>query len=96
MRSRLQRMDEKACALHAAIGNDAECPRAWCAFWEKGGAVVEGGCEIERIGFDLSNTSLAYYLLDLRQAIEEARDEAAAAQARRQITLLVPPDLSGA
>jgi hypothetical protein len=89
-------MDEKSCALHAAIGNEAECPRAWCAFWERGGAVVEGGCEIERLGLDLSNVDLAHYLLDLRHTLEQARDEEAALQARRELTLLAPPDLSGA
>jgi hypothetical protein len=89
-------MDEKGCALHAAIGNDAECPRAWCAFWEKGGAVVEGGCVIERFGLDLSNVDLAHYLLDLRNTLDQARDEEAGEQARRELTLLAPPDLSGA
>jgi hypothetical protein len=85
---------ETQCALIAAIGNDAECPRAWCAFWEKG-AVVEGGCQIERLGLDLSNRPLAYHLLELRRALEASRDEEAAARARRELSLLVPPDLSG-
>jgi hypothetical protein len=89
-------MDERRCALHAAIGNDAECSHAWCAFWEKGGAVVEGGCEIERLGLDLSNVDLAHYLLDLRHTLEQARDEEAGERARRELTLLAPPDLSGA
>jgi hypothetical protein len=89
-------MDEKMCALHNAIGNDAECPRAWCPFWEHGGAVASAGCEIERLGFDLTNVDLAHYLLDLRRALESARDEEQAARARRELTLLAPPELSGA
>ena len=89
-------MEEKACALHAAVGNDAECSRAWCAFWEKGGAVVEGGCEIERLGLDLSNVDLAHYLLDLRHTLEQARDEEEADHARRELTLVAQPDLCGA
>ena len=89
-------MEEKLCALHGAIGNDVACPHAWCAFWEKGGAVIEGGCEIERLGLDLSNVDLAHYLLDLRHTLEQARDEEAGQRARRELTLLAPPDLSGA
>lgn len=89
-------MDAKLCTLHATVGNAEECPRGWCAFWEAGGAVVPGGCELERLGFDLSNVDLAHYLLDLRHALEQARDEEAAARARKELTLLAPPDLSGA
>ena len=39
---------------------------------------------------------LAHYLLDLRRALERARDAGAAERARRELTLLAPPDLSGA
>ncbi len=87
---------EDRCALHEAIGNDAECPHAWCAFWEKGGAVAPSGCAIERLGLDVSNVDLAHYLLDLRRVLETARDEQAARTARQQLAELVPPDLSGA
>jgi hypothetical protein len=85
---------EKLCALSQAIGNDEECPRAWCSFWEHGGAVVEPGCAIERLGLDLSNRDLAHYLLELRGALDAAGNEAAAQAARRQLALLVPPDLA--
>ncbi len=84
----------KLCALIAAIGNEAECPEARCAFWEKGGAVVPGGCAVERLGLDLSNVDLAHYLIDLRRAIEGARDDDAAAEARRELAELVPHDLA--
>jgi hypothetical protein len=85
---------EKLCALSQAIGNDEECPRAWCSFWEHGGAVVEPGCAIERLGLDLSNRDLAHYLLELRGALDAAGNEAAAQAAHRQLALLVPPDLA--
>jgi hypothetical protein len=85
---------EKLCDLSRAIGNDEECPRAWCSFWEHGGAVVEPGCAIERLGLDLANRDLAYYLLELRGALDAAGNEAAAAAAHRQLALLVPPDLA--
>jgi hypothetical protein len=87
---------QKLCSLSQAIGNVEECPRAWCAFWEHGGAVVEPGCVIERLGLDLGNQDLAHYLLELRRALDSARSEEDADTARSQLEQLVPPDLSGA
>ena len=87
---------EKLCALSQAIGNDEECPRAWCSFWEHGGAVVESGCTIERLGLDLGDRDLAHYLLELRRALDGERSAADAIRARKQLAELVPPDLSGA
>lgn len=58
------------CALSQAIVNDEECSRACCAFWEHGGASVEPGCAVERLGFDLENIDLVHYLLDLRRALD--------------------------
>jgi hypothetical protein len=87
---------EKLCELSAVIGNVEECPRGWCAFWERGGAVVESGCAIERMGIDLTNIDLAYYLLDLRRALDGARSEEAAEAARHDLAQLAPPELSGA
>jgi hypothetical protein len=81
------------CDLHNAIGNVEECPRGWCAFWEGGGAVVEPGCAIRRMALDLNNVDLAYYLLDLRRALEAVRgaeDAQAAASAFGQVR---PPGL---
>jgi hypothetical protein len=86
---------EKLCSLRAAIGNDEECPRGWCAFWEHGGAVAEPGCAIERMGVDLTNVDLAYYLNDLRRVLDDSRSEADAKAARRDLAQLAPPDLSG-
>jgi len=87
---------ERFCSLSVAAGEDAECPRGWCAFWETGGAVVEPGCAIERMGVDLRAPQLARYLLDLRRELESARDVEAARGALDRLAELVPPDLAGA
>jgi hypothetical protein len=81
---------EKLCTLRAAIGNDAECSRGWCAFWER-----NAGCAIEQTGVDITNLALAYYLNDLRRALDDARSEEAARTARRDLSQLAPPDISG-
>jgi hypothetical protein len=87
---------ERFCSLSVAAGEDAECPRGWCAFWETGGAVVEPGCAIERMGVDLREPQLARYLLDLRRELESARDAEAARAALERLAELAPPDLAGA
>jgi hypothetical protein len=89
-------MEEKLCSLSTIVGTDEVCPRAWCAFWEKGGAIVQPGCAIERLGIDISDPEVARYLLGLRHELESARDAEAAEAARRRLTSLVPPDISGA
>ena len=48
------------------------------AFWEKGGAVLDPGCAIERMGIDISDPGVAGHLLDLRHQLETARDAEAA------------------
>jgi hypothetical protein len=83
---------DKLCTLRAAIGNDEECPRGWCAFWERD--AVAPGCVIEHLGLDLSNVQLAYYLNDLRRALDSAAGEHAAAHSRRELARLLPPDLA--
>jgi hypothetical protein len=91
------------CDLHKAIGNVEECPHGWCAFWEREGtghglvpsreAVVEPGCAIRRMGIDLSNVDLAYYLLDLRRALETAHSAEEAEAARHAFGQVRPPGL---
>ena len=88
-------METKLCSLTVAVGNDAECPRGWCAFWETGGAVVEPGCAIERLGVDLSDPLLARYLLNLRRELESIRDTEAARAAKARLAEVAPPDLTG-
>ena len=64
--------------------------------WEHGGAVVEAGCAIERMGVDLTNVDLAYYLNDLRRVLDDAGSGEAARTARRKdLSELAPPDISG-
>jgi hypothetical protein len=87
-------MEPKLCSLSVTVGNDEECPRGWCAFWEKGGAVLEGGCAIERLGIERSDADLAVYLLELRRELESARDAEAARHAQERLALLAPPDIS--
>jgi len=84
---------EELCELHAAVGNAEECPHAWCVFWEKGGVAAEPSCAIKRIGIDLTNTDLAYYLLGLRRALESARSAEEAEAARRAFGQIRPPGL---
>ena len=84
---------DKLCDLTVAIGNVEECPRGWCAFWERGDGVAEGRCAIEQMRIDLANVDLAYYLLDLRRALDGARSEEAAKQAREELGQLRPPGL---
>src|SRR6266540_5325444 len=43
----------KLCALQDAAGRVEACPGEGCPFWEEGGAVLEGGCAIERLSLDL-------------------------------------------
>jgi len=88
---------ETTCKLRSAIGNDEECTRGWCAFWERDrtGRALEGGCVLERLGVDFGNVSLAYYLDDLRSALERAAASEAAARSREEVAQLVPPDLAG-
>jgi hypothetical protein len=89
-------MEPHFCSLAQAVGNDEECPRGWCAFWETGGAVVEPGCAIERLGVDMRDPRLARYLLDLRRELESARDAEAARAALDRLAEVAPADLAGA
>ncbi|HEY7604773.1 MAG TPA: hypothetical protein VH760_10980 [Gaiellaceae bacterium] len=89
-------METTFCSLSVAVGNDEECPRGWCAFWEAGGAVVGPGCAIQRLGVDLHDPELARYLLDLRRELESVRDAEAARAALERLSELAPADVSGA
>lgn len=88
-------MEPKLCSLSVVVGNDEECPRGWCAFWEHGGAVVEAGCAIERLGVQIDDPQLARHLLDLRRELESVRDVEAARAALDRLAELAPPDLAG-
>ena len=67
-------MSERLCALQYAAGRVEACPRARCPFWEPGGAVLEDGCLIERLGLDLERRpDRSHALLELRVAVDEGR-----------------------
>ena len=64
----------RACALQDAAGRVEACPGESCPFWEEGGAVLEGGCAIERLSLDLARRpELAQYLLEIRLGLDRAR-----------------------
>jgi hypothetical protein len=70
----MSEIDHTSCTLRmAAEGRAESCPREACAFWEPGGAVVEGGCSIERLGVDVRRGDLAAYLLELRERLDLTR-----------------------
>ena len=60
------------------------CSQQRCAFWEEGGAVVEGGCVIERLGPDVRNPDVAGYLVEVRERLDQARDRSEAERAHRE------------
>jgi hypothetical protein len=65
----------RTCILRVAAEQPEEpCPGEACGFWEPGGAVVDGGCSIERLGLDVRRNDIAAYLLELRERLEQARD----------------------
>jgi hypothetical protein len=80
----MNRTEPNHCALRlTAEGRTEPCPRERCAFWEPGGAVVEGACLIERLHVDLRRHGVAAYLLETRGRLERCRDLAEAEQAHR-------------
>lgn len=67
--------ETKMCSLWSiARGRSVPCPGERCLFWEPGGAVVESGCGLERLGMDLTEPGLADYLLGVRQRLEQSRE----------------------
>ena len=62
------------CRLHALAGEQQVCPEAACAFWEPGGAVVEGRCAFERHDFG-ARPDLVQELLRIRRQLELAARE---------------------
>jgi hypothetical protein len=83
------------CRIKSAVGEVEACPEGACAFWEHGGEVLESGCALERLAIDVDRPDLAAYLVELRAALEAARDAGEREAARRAYAELVPPELSG-
>jgi hypothetical protein len=83
----MSQIEPKTCTLRlVARGQTEVCPRERCAFWEPGGAVLEGNCLVERLGVDRGAPDLASYLLETRERLERARDLAEAEAAHREFS----------
>src|SRR5256885_17033992 len=83
----VSQMEPKTCTLRLVARGETEvCPRERCAFWEPGGAVVEGNCLVERLGVDVGTPDLARYLLETRERLEQARALAEAEAAPREVS----------
>lgn len=80
----MSQIEPKRCTLRLATGVLEVCRQGRCAFWEEGGAVVEGGCVIERLGPDVRNPDVAGYLLEVRERLDQARDRSEAEAAHRE------------
>jgi hypothetical protein len=90
----MSQIESQTCMLRlAAHGVNEPCPRERCAFWEPGGAVVDGTCVIERLGVDVRRADLAGYLLETRERLEQARNRAEAEQAHREFSRRVGLEL---
>ena len=90
----MSQIEPRTCTLRlAAQGQSEECPRERCAFWEPGGAIVEGNCLVENLGIDLAARDLASYLLEARERVEQVRDTAEAEAAHREFSRRLGRDL---
>lgn len=78
-------MEPKRCALRLTTGVMETCRPQRCAFWEPGGAVVEGGCVIERLGLHIFDPDVARCLLETRERLGQARDSAEAEAAHHEL-----------
>lgn len=62
-------LDPRLCRLKAELGHAETCPEGRCAFWEPGGAVLDGRCALE--GIDLTGRrDVAAWLLRVRRQLE--------------------------
>jgi hypothetical protein len=83
------------CRIKIALGEVEQCPQGACPFWEHGGAVIESGCGLERLSLDLDRSDVARHFVELRHALERARDEDERRAAREAFAALAPPELAG-
>src|SRR5262249_25059293 len=83
----MSRPESKRCTLRLVAQSRVEtCPRERCAFWEPGGAVVAGGCLIERLAVDVRRPDVAGYLLETRERLEQAGNLSEAEAAHREFS----------
>ena len=61
---------ERLCRLEQMEGREVACPEEQCAFWEPGGAVLEGRCVLDEIDF-AREPGLAKWLLDFRNGLAQ-------------------------
>jgi hypothetical protein len=80
----MSQIEPKRCTLRLATGVIELCPQQRCVFWEEGGAVVQGGCVIERLGPDVRRPEVADYLVEVRARLDKARDRSEAEVAHRE------------
>ena len=65
----------RLCTLEQTLGRIEECPRGSCPFWERGGAVLEPGCLLERfLPAEDWTPELAAHWLRVRRAAERRGD----------------------
>ena len=60
--------EEKLCRLEQVEGRAVRCPGETCAFWEPGGAVLDGRCVLHEIDFG-REPGLAKWLLEFRDSL---------------------------
>ena len=90
----MSQIEDKTCTLRrSAHGVSEPCSHERCGFWEPGGAALEGGCFVERLGIDLRRHDLTTYLLDTLERLEQARNMAELEQAHRQFSRRVGLEL---
>jgi hypothetical protein len=66
--------EERLCRLEQVQGREVRCPEEKCAFWEPGGAVLDGRCVLE--GIDVAGEpGLAAWLTDFRDAVARGAPE---------------------
>jgi hypothetical protein len=90
----MSQTEPDSCMLRlAADGTTEPCPQERCAFWEPGGAVLQGSCLIERLGVDVRRPELAGYLLETRERLERARYRAEAEHAHTEFSRRIGREL---
>jgi hypothetical protein len=80
--------ERRLCWLQQEVGRIEVCPREGCAFWEPGGAVLEGRCAFD--GLDVSgNHEQADVMLEVRRELESASSAEEQDRARRRFHELI-------
>lgn len=85
----------KLCSIQFTVGEVEACPEGACPYWEQGGAALDAGCGLERLGLELDRPDLAAYLLELRVQLETARSHEEKAEAQQAFAAVVPADIAG-